>query len=434
MLTRSLPLFSTAISLRNDKIDLLTYIDQVREHIEKNEDKIQALIPEKGRFERLRLEAENLIQKYPDPATRPPLYGVLVGVKDIFHVNGFPTGAGSRLDPALLEGPEASAVKILKDAGALILGKTVTTEFAYYEPGPTRNPQNIGYTPGGSSSGSAAAVAAGYCPLALGTQTIGSTIRPAAFCNVVGFKPTYNRIDPQGIIPFSASVDHVGIFTQDLKGMELVASILCMNWKGSYSPKRKKPVLGIPQGPYLEKASPATLEAFNKNLKNLEENGFVVKKVQSFKDIDRIASCHGKLIGAELAEVHKDWFVKFKDKYRKKTAELILQGQKVGREELEEVRAARLKLRDELMNIMDRASMDLWVAPAAVDAIPQGIESTGDPAMNLPWTNSGLPSLYIPGGISPKMIPLGLQITARVMDDEAILIWGKEIGEIISQA
>ena len=137
----------------------------------------------------------------------------VIAVKDIFHVEGLPTRAGSRLPAAELGGPEAESVQALKRAGGLVLGKTISTEFAYFASGPTRNPHDPRHTPGGSSSGSAAAVAAGYCPLALGTQTIGSISRPASFCGVVGYKPTYGRISTAGVIPLSPSLDHVGIFS-----------------------------------------------------------------------------------------------------------------------------------------------------------------------------------------------------------------------------
>jgi len=156
-----------------------------------------------------------------------------VGIKDIFHVDGFVTRAGTRVPPERFAGPEAASVALLREAGALIAGKTVTTEFAYFEPGPTRNPHNPAHTPGGSSSGSAAAVAAGLCQLALGTQTIGSVIRPAAFCGVVGFKPSFGRIPTSGLVYFSRTIDHVGLFTQDLDGMELAASVLCRDWQPS---------------------------------------------------------------------------------------------------------------------------------------------------------------------------------------------------------
>ena len=177
-------------------------------------------------------------------------------MKDIFHVKGFLTRAGSGLPVDLLTGPEAESVTQLKQAGALILGKTVTTEFAYFAPGPTRNPRNPAHTPGGSSSGSAAAVGAGLCPLALGTQTIGSILRPASFCGVVGFKPSFGRISSAGVIPFAVSLDHIGFFTQDVAGATLAAAVLCKNWgdeeartRGDGEAKELlnyRPVLGVP--------------------------------------------------------------------------------------------------------------------------------------------------------------------------------------------
>ncbi len=141
-------------------------------------------------------------------------------------MQGFATQAGATVPPASFAGEEAISVRRLRDAGGVIAGKTVTTEFAYFEPGPTHNPHNLAHTPGGSSSGSAAAVAAGLCPLAFGTQTIGSVIRPAAFCGVVGYKPTIHRIPSAGLVYFSRTFDHVGLFTQDVAGMALAAGAL----------------------------------------------------------------------------------------------------------------------------------------------------------------------------------------------------------------
>src|SRR5205807_7593851 len=227
MLISPAPLAATAAALRSGQLDLLTYIDEVCNRIDAAEPLIHALLPEQDRRQRLLTEAEALQKRFPEPASRPPLYGILLGVKDIFHVDGFPTRAGSQLPAELFAGPEAACVTLLRNAGALILGKTISAEFAWIEPGPTHNPHNLNHTPGGSSSGSAAAVAAGFCPLAIGTQTNGSTIRPAAFCGIVGFKPTYARIPTGGLILSSMSLDTVGFFTQDIAGVALVAPLLC---------------------------------------------------------------------------------------------------------------------------------------------------------------------------------------------------------------
>ena len=165
-------------------------------------------------------------------------------------MDGFPTKAGSKLPAELFEGVESDVVTRLKRNGALVAGKTVTTEFAYMQPGPTRNPHNPEHTPGGSSSGSAAGVAAGFFPLALGTQTIGSVIRPAAFCGIIGFKPSYDRIDTAGMLFFSKSVDHAGLFSQDVATMRLACSALLGSWDdGAGAPSDSLPALAVPDGP-----------------------------------------------------------------------------------------------------------------------------------------------------------------------------------------
>ena len=203
-----------------------------------------------------------------------------VGIKDIFHVEGFATRAGSRLPPEVLAGEEGPAVAALKAAGALILGKTVSTEFAYFAPGPTRNPRNLEHTPGGSSSGSAAAVAAGLAPLALGSQTIGSTLRPAAYCGIAGYKPSYDRVPRDGIVPLAPSFDHVGIFAPDAAGVEAAARVLCRHWQApgtglhARNPRRPvRPVLGVPEGPHLERVEPAALARFRATCDRLSDGG-----------------------------------------------------------------------------------------------------------------------------------------------------------------
>jgi Asp-tRNA(Asn)/Glu-tRNA(Gln) amidotransferase A subunit family amidase len=240
MMIEPAPLLETAAALRSGQLDLLDYIEQACDRMDALDPQIAALLPEPDRRARLRREALALQARYPSAESRPPLYGVLLGVKDIFRADGFQTRAGSKLPPELFEGEEAFSVRALRENGALVLGKTVTTEFAYFEPNGTRNPHNLAHTPGGSSSGSAAAVAAGFCPLALGTQTIGSVVRPAAYCGIVGFKPSWGRIPTDGVIPISSALDHVGLFTPDVPGIALAASLLCRGWRAiDPSPARR---------------------------------------------------------------------------------------------------------------------------------------------------------------------------------------------------
>src|SRR6266545_6280981 len=236
-------------SLRANELTLTEFLAQAETQFLAREPSVLAFLSEGNRFARLRRDADALLLRFPDLINRPLLFGALVGVKDIFHVAEFATQAGSRLPAKVLEGEEAESVTRLKDAGTLIFGKTITTVFAYFSPGPTRNPHNPEHTPGGSSSGSAAAVAAGLCALALGTQTLGSIIRPAAFCGVVGFKPSYGRMPTEGVIPLAPSFDHVGYFTVDVESAAVAAMGLCKGWfPGVLS---GWPVLGIPEGPYL---------------------------------------------------------------------------------------------------------------------------------------------------------------------------------------
>jgi Asp-tRNA(Asn)/Glu-tRNA(Gln) amidotransferase A subunit family amidase len=386
---------------------------------------VLAFVPEEGCFERLRRDWEALERRWPDLMRRPPLFGVPVGVKDIFHVDGFPTRAGSRLPPEELKGPEAASVTALKEAGALILGKTVSTEFAFFAPGPTRNPWNPEHTPGGSSSGSAAAVGAGICPLALGTQTIGSIMRPAAFCGVVGFKPSYERISREGVIPLAPSLDHIGVFTPDAAGAARAAAVLCRDWH-AVKPTRK-PRLGIPEGPFLERASGEGLVHFRQVCHRLADAGFEIVHVPALPDFGEVVERHFRITAAEVARVHRDWFARFGDLYAEKTAELIRRGQSVTDDELERDLDGREELRDVLTALMDDHRVDLWISPPALGAAPRGLDSTGDPVMNVPWSQAGMPAVCLPAGRNPTGLPLGLQVSARWWADEALLAWAADL-------
>lgn len=421
--TRLAPL---AQALRAGHLSLSNYLDRLEAHFTPENERVLAFLPEEGRFDRLRHEAAALEARYPEPESRPPLYGVPVGVKDIFHVDGFLTQAGSRLPAEELTGPEAISVSQLKDAGALILGKTVTTEFAYFDPGPTRNPHNINHTPGGSSSGSAAGVAAGLCPLALGTQTIGSVVRPAAFCGVVGFKPSAGRISRIGVIPLSPTLDHVGIFTQDIEGIVLTATILCNEWQAA-PPTTGRPVLGVPVGPYLQKTGNQGLEHFQATRETLEQAGFTVKDIPAMENFDEIYTRHYDLLAIEAANVHKDWFEKYADLYHPKTAALIKRGHQIADGSAIVYHSEQERLRSELSNLMAQHNISVWIAPSSVGPAPAGLESTGDPVMNLPWTYAGLPALNIPSGTAPNGLPLGLQLVGSWQQDEALLAWAGQI-------
>ena len=424
------PLAATTSALGNEQINLLTYLDDMCDRLEELDPLVHAFLPEADRRARLKTEATALQARFPDPVTRPPLYGIPIGVKDVFPVDGFSTQAGSHLPPEVFVAPEAACVRMLRAAGALVLGKTVTTEFAYFEPGPTRNPHHLDHTPGGSSSGSAAAVAAGICPLALGTQTIGSTIRPAAFCGIVGFKATFGRIPRAGLILCSESLDHVGYFTQDVAGTALVASLLCRDWH-PVTPA-SLPVLGVPDGPYLAQASTEALDAFERQLAVLQKAGYTVRRVATLGDIEAIHHSHLRLVFAEMAQVHATWFEQYVSLYRPRTAAAIREGRTVNSEEATRAREGRTLLRGTLESLMTREGIDVWVCPAAPGPAPEGIDSTGSPIMNFPWTYAGMPAITVPAGRAGNGLPLGFQCIAATLADEYLLAWAGPIAEVMA--
>lgn len=409
------------------------YLDYSLGRMNELENKIHAFVPESRRRKRLDRIAQNLQENYSVEETLPPLYGIPVGIKDIFHVDGLPTRAGSRLDSEILTGEEGFIVEKLRESGAVALGKTVTTEFAYFVPGPTRNPHNTAHTPGGSSSGSAAAVAAGYCPLAVGTQTIGSVIRPAAFCGVVGFKPSYDRVPREGLVDFSPSADHIGFFTQDVEGMKSAASCLVPDWERKSSEKTgERPVLGVPADNYLQQAGDTALDNFNDTMEKLQQAGYSVKKKEVLTDIGGINEAHQHLIAREFAEMHEELYEKHGDDYRSETVELIEEGRQVTDLQYQKAREKQSKLRSFLHEVMDGEDIDIWISPSAPGPAPEGIDSTGDPVMNLPWTNAGLPAVSVPSGFDDGGLPLGLQLAAAFGSDEELLEWTESIADVIN--
>ncbi len=424
------PLSTVADAFRTGQIEPTTYLETIRERSETVEPEIEAFVDDPDRWDRAFETADTLTEEYPSSADRPPLFGVPIGVKDVFHVDGMKTRAGSELPPEALAGEEATAVTALRSAGAIVLGKTVTTEFACFEPGPTRNPHDTDHTPGGSSSGSAAAVASGLCPLAFGTQTIGSTIRPAAFCGIVGFVASYGRIPTDGVIPVSESLDHVGIFTQDTEGIELAAPLLCDEWRPLPSPT-ERPTLGVPHGPYLKQASAVARESFDGSVSALRSAGYDVEDVHLFDDIETVNERHERLMAAEAAIVHDEWYETHRERYSEQFLDLLETGRSVPTADVAAARRSRLELRSRLARTMDERGIDLWIAPAATGPAPEGIDSTGDPIMNLPWTHAGVPTVGLPSDTIGGL-PLGVQCIGRYGADEDVVRWSHELADALS--
>ncbi|MGW0230006.1 amidase [Actinopolymorpha singaporensis] len=422
---------------------------------------LHAFVAEAGRRERVRRELAELRElreasEVAAPAgsrsghglDRPALFGVPVGVKDVFHVDGLPTAAGSRLPPELLAGPEGGAVTRLREAGAVVAGKTVTAEFASVAPGPTRNPHRAGHTPGGSSSGSAAAVAAGLVPLALGTQTVGSVLRPAAYCGIVGFKPGHGRIPDDGLVPNAPTFDTVGILAVDVATAIRAAAVLCTDWRpglvadlpyeGGGTPEAlplmpfppELPVLGVPDGAYLRQATPVAQAAFAAQVETLAAAGYPVRRVGMLDDIDEVNRRNRTINGFEFARVHEQWFAPYADRYHPLTAAAVRDGRKVSETDYADALARREHFAGDLVRRMDAEGIDGWIAPAATGPAPEGLDSTGSPLMTLPWTQARLPAVSVPAGLVDGL-PVGLQCVARPGADETLLAWARRLAAVL---
>jgi Asp-tRNA(Asn)/Glu-tRNA(Gln) amidotransferase A subunit family amidase len=351
-----------------------------------------------------------------------------VGVKAMIRVAGRQIRCGSLLPADLFAGEEAVLVRNLREAGAIILGHTISAEFAYAEPGPTCNPHHCGHTPGGSSSGSAAGVAAGFFSIGLGTQTVGSIIRPASYCGVTGFKPSYERLPMDGIIPFSRSMDHPGFFGASPDEIASVMAVLDPQWRHVSLPRTLR--LALPTGKYLHCALPQSASWLRIRTEaiaaRLEKQGCFLELVElpCLNDIDMLRARHELLIAAEAAQVHQEWFARFAPLYRPQTAALIERGRKAPREEVEAARDSRLALRQSLHELMEEHGVDFWLSPSSVGEADTTLYGTGSPIMNLPWTYAGLPSLNLPMSRGAQGLPLGAQLVGGFGKDEEVLATG----------
>nr|WP_237550776.1 amidase [Streptomyces sp. SID8354] len=432
-------LVQEAAALRSGADEPLDAVRRTCDRLDAVDPVIEAFVPEPGRRERLLAAARELAAAGPPgPAGRPALYGIPVGIKDIVHVDGLPTRAGSALAPGELTGPQAAVVDRLRAAGALIAGKTVTAEFAVTAPGPTRNPYNPAHTPGGSSSGSAAAVAAGVVPLAIGTQTVGSMIRPAAYCGVVGFKPTYGRIPLDGVIPNALSFDTLGCYATEVAGIALAAPVLCDGWQTAdgdgpegAAGTGRTPVLGVPAGPYLERAGDEALRAFAAQRDALAAAGYEVREVPVMADFAEIVEQLFTMNRYEVARAHAQWFARHGALYREQTTTAIKEGQAIGDAAYEAARERRAAFRERLAADGAAAGVDLWIAPAATGPAPADLTTTGTSIMCLPWSNAGLPSLSLPAGRAADGLPLGLQLVGRSGADEELLSWAAGVERVL---
>lgn len=359
----------------------------------------------------------------PDRGTSLPLRGIPLGIKDIYATAGIPAEMGSPAFSGNIPQTSASVIERLQRQGAFVMGKTVTTECAFYAPGKTRNPWNPLHTPGGSSSGSAAAVAAGFIPAALGTQTNGSVIRPAAFCGVVGFKPTQGIIPIEGALTFSQTLDQPGIFTRGSEDAAWLAAALAPENSAIISPfvvkPGKAPHLAAVKSPVWGQADETAKLDFFKSIEILRKGCANIEECELPDSFDSAHAAIRTIMAAEaafnLGYLLRDHAPKLSDTLRN----FIIEGEKTGAVDYQRALSVRRRLQGELSRFLSR--YDAIVTPPATGEAPATLEQTGNPTFCSIWSLCGVPAVVIPTGLGPGGLPLGLQLVGAASDDSRLL-------------
>jgi aspartyl-tRNA(Asn)/glutamyl-tRNA(Gln) amidotransferase subunit A len=360
------------------------------------------------------------------------LLGVAVGVKDIIDVAGWPTLAASPLRPDLPANADATVVRRLREAGAIILGKTVTTEWACFDPSPTRNPWSLSHTPGGSSSGSAAAVAARMCRAALATQTGGSIIRPASYCGVAGLKPTFGRVSRRGVLPVSEHLDHVGVIARSVADLAAVLQAIA-----GYDPadpysedepvddyfaqleRKAPPRFGMVEAFYATEMSEdmaAIMAATTARLQAAGAEFVAIALPVSFAEIVR---SHWSIMAAEASDVHGAAYAANPEAFGPGVASLVRAGLEMSQDDYRHAVDLQSQFQDEMDEVF--GDVDALFAPATDTTAPDDLETTGSPKFQIPWGYAALPVVSLPAALADDGLPAAIQLVGRAFDEARLL-------------
>ncbi|HEY1233178.1 MAG TPA: amidase, partial [Candidatus Binatia bacterium] len=360
------------------------------------------------------------------------LHGLPVAIKDIFDTADFPTEYGSAIYAGHTPSRDATVVALLRAAGAVILGKTVTTELAYFSPGKTRNPQNFEHTPGGSSSGSAAAVAAEMVPLAIGSQTNGSTIRPAAYCGIVGFKPTHGLISRYRSLALSRTLDHVGLFARSIADIALLAEQVVRYDENDPDTESRAPIpfsqiaaeepplppmFAFIKTPLWQRADEDTQAGF---AEIIEQLGSQVEEVELFPSAEQAWEWHRTIMSAEMAANLERIWEKSGDKISEQLRSQLEAGRKVLAVDYQRALRQITPMQESFVELFEQR-YDAILTPAAPSAAPKGISSTGDPGFCTLWTLCGMPCVSLPLLQSSDTLPIGVQLVGARNSDAKLL-------------
>lgn len=356
-------------------------------------------------------------------APKGPLHGVPFAAKDLIDTVDYPTGWGSRIYADHRPPRDASCVQLMKDAGAILIGKTVTTEFAYFQPGKTANPHNLAHTPGGSSSGSAAAVADYMVPLAFGTQTAGSLIRPGAYCGVIAYKPTHATFDAAGVMAFAASLDTLGGIGRSVSDLMLLRRALCPNLTEhsgtSPHPPQWRPRIALMRGPHWADGTIEMRDTCQRAMKTLANCGAVIGELATPPSFSDLVEHQKTVMAYEAARARIFEYRRHRAEISSAFADLIEVGLSTSDDSYQDARRAAAHA--QRVHDSQFLEFDIILAPAAAGEAPIGLQATGDPLHSRAWTLLHAPCLSVPFGTGPKGLPMAVQLVGQRHRDTAFL-------------
>ena len=363
-------------------------------------------------------------------ASPGPLHGLPIGVKDVLDTSDMPNEYGSPIWRGWRPRADAAAVAWARAAGAVVIGKTVSTEFATRKPGPTANPRGLGHTPGGSSSGSAAGVADFFFPLAYGTQTAGSILRPAAYCGVAGYKPSFGLINRAGMKIMSDSLDTIGVMARSVADCALFAGAVSGHDLGCPDTKPERPPrIGICRSPSWDQALPETVALLERVTVALGRAGAAVSERELPACIAALTTAHPVVMNNESARALGWELATARDQISEGLRERLDFGLSRSESELAQGYAVFAEAQGAFPGATE--GLDVLITPSAAGQAPKGLEWTGDPAFNLIWTSLHVPCVTVPAGEGPDGLPIGIQVVGRRGEDHAVLAWAQWVAAAI---
>ena len=437
---------AAADAIRERRLSPIDLLETCLQRIEQVEPRVQAWVLVDR--ERARSEAKRCDEEVRRGQWRGPLHGIPLAIKDIIDVFDWPTAAGSRLWANSVARQDATVVRRLREAGAVLIGKTVTTQYASFDPSPTRNPWNLNRTPGGSSSGSAAAVSTGMCLGALGSQTGGSITRPASFCGVAGCKPTYGRVSCHGVVPLAHSMDHPGplatcvldlaILLQTIAGPDPVdpacADVPVPDYASCLAAGASPSRLGRLRGFFEERADAWMTEHVESIASVLRDKGATIVDVALPAAFAEVIERHRIVMAVEAAMFHERRLRQHSEDYQPNITTLLNEGLACPAPEYARCKQHQQTLHEEMRTLLK--DFDALLTPATKGPAPD-MTTTGDPVFNSPWSYTRLPTVSLPTGHTPDGMPVSIQLVGTSFGEAELFaaaawcekILGFDVGE-----